>query len=75
MSVLTAWAAGKFTPPKIAEAIKAFGLEDQVKTRRLILPGHVAQISGELEECLPGWEVRVGPQEASDIPEVLKLLA
>ena len=36
---------------------KASGLEQQVKTRKLIIPGYVAQISGELEECLPGWEI------------------
>jgi acetyl-CoA decarbonylase/synthase complex subunit gamma len=46
-----------------------------VKTRRLIIPGYVAQISGELEESLPGWEVIVGPQEASDLGQLLKMQA
>jgi acetyl-CoA decarbonylase/synthase, CODH/ACS complex subunit gamma len=73
MSVLTAWAAGKFNGVKIAAFIKSCGLESQVSTRRLIIPGYVAQISGELEENLPGWEVVVGPQEASDIGPLLKL--
>jgi len=74
MSVLTAWAAGKFSGDKIAAFIKASGLESQVKTRKLIIPGYVAQISGELEEALPGWEIAVGPQEASDIASYLKLV-
>jgi len=75
MSVLTGWAAGKFTGEKIAAFIKQCGLEQQVKTRRLIIPGYVAQISGELEENLPGWTIVVGPQEASDLAPFLKLQA
>ena len=75
MSVLTAWAAGKFSGAKVAAFLKASGLEAQVATRRLIIPGYVAQISGELEESLPGWEVVVGPQEASDLGPFLKLHA
>jgi acetyl-CoA decarbonylase/synthase complex subunit gamma len=75
MSVLTAWAAGKFNGQKIAAAVKSYGLEKQVKTRRLVIPGYVARISGELEEALPGWEVLVGPQEASDLGPFLKMQA
>jgi acetyl-CoA decarbonylase/synthase complex subunit gamma len=75
MSVLTAWAAGKFSGAKVAAFLKASGLEQQVRTRRLIIPGYVAQISGELEEGLPGWEVVVGPQEASDLGPFLKRFA
>jgi acetyl-CoA decarbonylase/synthase complex subunit gamma len=67
MSVLTAWAAGKFTGPSIAKSIREMGFEDQVSTREIVIPGYVAQISGELEESLPGWKVVVGPQEAGDI--------
>ena len=73
MSVLTAWAAGKFNGQKIAAAVKSSGLENQVKTRRLVIPGYVARISGELEEALPGWEVLVGPQEASELGPFLKM--
>lgn len=75
MSVLTAWAAGKFTGAKIGAFVRASGLESQVSTRRLIIPGYVAQISGELEESLPGWEVVVGPQEVSDLGPLLKMQA
>ena len=71
-SVLTAWAAGKFVGETIAKFIKEIGLEDQVKTRKIVIPGFVSQISGDLEENLPGWEVIVGPQEASDIPSFVK---
>ena len=71
-SVLTAWAAGKFVGETIAKFIKDIKLEEQVKTRKIVIPGFVAQISGDLEDSLPGWEVIVGPQEASDIPSFVK---
>ncbi len=71
-SVLTAWAAGKFVPEKIAKFIKDIKLEDKVETRKLVIPGFVAQISGELEEKLPGWEIIVGCQDAADIPSFVK---
>jgi acetyl-CoA decarbonylase/synthase complex subunit gamma len=72
MSVLTAWAAGKFSGLSIAKFIKEVGLENQVTTREIIIPGYVSQISGELEENLPGWKVLVGPQEAADIESFVK---
>jgi len=71
-SVLTAWAAGKFVGEKVAKFIKNIGLEQQVKTRKIVIPGFASQISGDLEENLPGWEVIVGCQEASDIPSFVK---
>jgi acetyl-CoA decarbonylase/synthase complex subunit gamma len=74
MSVLTAWAAGKFDADRIAKAIRTCGLEDKVHHRRLILPGQVAVLSGEVEEALPGWEIMVGPKEAVDLPGYLKLM-
>ncbi len=72
MSVLTAWAAGKFNGSTIARFIKEINLAGQVERRELIIPGYVAQISGELEESLPGWKVLVGPQEASDLESFIK---
>jgi len=72
MSVLTAWAAGKFDSERIAKDIKRFGVADKVSVKRVVLPGHVAVLSGELEEELPGWEIKVGPREAVDIPSYLK---
>jgi acetyl-CoA decarbonylase/synthase complex subunit gamma len=71
-SVLTAWAAGKFVGGTIAKFVKDINLEEQVNTRKIVIPGFAAQISGELEENLPGWEVIVGCQEASDIPSFVK---
>lgn len=73
MSVLTAWAAGKFSGVSIAKFVKEVGLENQVSTREIIIPGYVAQISGELEENLPGWKVIVGPQDAADIESFIKM--
>lgn len=72
MSVLTAWAAGKFDAERIAKDVKRFGVSDKVNKHRIILPGHVAVLSGELEEELPGWEIRVGPREAVDLPSFMK---
>jgi len=72
MSVLTAWAAGKFDAERIAKSVKESGLGEKVLPKRVILPGHVAVLSGELEEELPGWQIRVGPREAVDIPKFLK---
>lgn len=72
MSVLTAWAAGKFDAERIAKSVKSFNVEDKVSHKRVVLPGHVAVLSGELEEELPGWDIRVGPREAVDIPSFMK---
>jgi len=74
MSVLTAWAAGKFDADRIAKAMKTTGVQDKVLHHKLIIPGHVAVLSGELEEALPGWEIMVGPREAVDIPGYLKAM-
>jgi acetyl-CoA decarbonylase/synthase complex subunit gamma len=75
MSVLTAWAAGKFDAERIAKSVKDFGVADKISHRSLILPGHVAVLSGELEEELPGWEIKVGPREAVNLPQYLKMMA
>lgn len=72
LSVLTAWAAGKFTASKIAQFIKESGVEGQVKHKELIIPGQVAILSGALEEKLEGWKITVGPREANAIPSFLK---
>jgi acetyl-CoA decarbonylase/synthase complex subunit gamma len=72
MSVLTAWAAGKFDAERIAKSIKGFNVTDKVTRKRVVIPGHVAVLSGELEEELPDWEIRVGPREAVDLPAFMK---
>ena len=71
MSVLTAWAAEKFTPEKITIALKQQEMENRVKHRELVIPGYVAVMSGKLEDE-SGWKVNVGPREASGIPSYLK---
>jgi acetyl-CoA decarbonylase/synthase complex subunit gamma len=73
MSVLTAWAAGKFDSERIAKSVRGFNVADKISRKRLVIPGHVAVLSGELEEELPGWEIRVGPREAVDIPSFMKM--
>jgi acetyl-CoA decarbonylase/synthase, CODH/ACS complex subunit gamma len=72
LSVLTAWAAGKFTASKIAQFIKESDAESVVSHRELIIPGYVAILSGALEEKLDGWKVTVGPREANGIPAFMK---
>ena len=73
MSVLTAWAAGNFDAEVIAKMVKQFNVADRIAHRKIVIPGLVAVISGELEDELSGWEVLVGPREAVDIPAYLKL--
>jgi acetyl-CoA decarbonylase/synthase, CODH/ACS complex subunit gamma len=72
MSVLTAWAAGKFDADRIAKIVKESGVAERINRKRIVLPGFVAVLSGDLEEKLPGWEIRVGPREAVDIPSYMK---
>ena len=74
LSVLTAWAAGKFGADLMAAFVKKSGIGDKVKTRRLIIPGYSASESGGLEEDLKGWEILVGPREGSLIPAFLRNL-
>jgi len=73
MSVLTAWAAGEFDAERIAKAVRTTGMADKVEHRKLVIPGHVAVLLGELEEELPEWKILVGPREAVDLPGYLKI--
>jgi acetyl-CoA decarbonylase/synthase complex subunit gamma len=70
-SVLTAWAAGKLTSEAIAKMLADTGIGEKISHRKVVLPGHVAVLSGKLKE-LSGWEVMVGPREASGIPSFAK---
>ena len=72
LSVMTAWAAGKFVADAIAPFVKKSGIMDKVKHHKLIIPGYAAVESGGLEEELPGWEVLIGPREGAHIPAYLK---
>jgi acetyl-CoA decarbonylase/synthase complex subunit gamma len=72
LSVLTAWAAGKFGGDDVGMFVKKSGIADKVKTRKLIIPGYAAAIAGDVEEELPGWTITVGPREAAHLPAFLK---
>jgi acetyl-CoA decarbonylase/synthase complex subunit gamma len=72
LSVMTAWAAGKFSADIIAPFVKKCGIEDKIKHHKLVIPGYSAAESGGLEEELPGWEILVGPREGAHIPGYLK---
>jgi acetyl-CoA decarbonylase/synthase complex subunit gamma len=71
IAVDSAVAGRKLTAEKVAEAIKASGIETKVKHRKLIIPGKAARLSGEIEE-LSNWQVLVGPRDSSDIPKFLQ---
>ena len=73
LSVMTAWAAGKFGADLIAPFVKKCGIADKVKHRKLIVPGYAAVISGELEEEQSDWKILIGPREAAHIPAFLKV--
>jgi acetyl-CoA decarbonylase/synthase complex subunit gamma len=72
LSVMTAWAAGKFAGDEVGLFVKKSGIADKVKHQELIIPGYAAAIAGDVEEELPGWKVTVGPREAAHIPGFLK---
>jgi len=73
LSVMTAWAAGKFSGDDVGAFIKKSGIADKVKKKEIIIPGYAAAIVGELEEEIgSGWSVVVGPREAAHIPAFLK---
>lgn len=73
MSVLTAWAADKFTAEKIADVLKNSGIDKMVDHKKVIIPGYVAVLSSKLED-VSGWRVIVGPREASGLPAFLRNL-
>ena len=71
LSVLTAWAAGKLSSTSVSKYIQE-NVEDKVKCRKLIIPGKVAVLKGDIEAKLPGWEVIVAPLEAVQLVKFLK---
>lgn len=76
LGVLTAWAAGKFSGDSVGAFIKKCGIGDKVKHRKIVIPGKVARIKGELEDALNlEWEVIVGPRETTGIAAFLPAFA
>ena len=71
LSVLTAWAAGKLSSTSVSKFIQE-NVEPKVKCRKLIIPGKVAVLKGDIEAKLPGWEVIVAPNEAVQLVKFLK---
>lgn len=72
LSVMTAWAAGKFSGDAVAIFVKKCGIADKIAHKKIIIPGYAAAISGEMEEDLPDWDVMIGPRDASLLPKYLK---
>ena len=72
LSVVTSWAAGKFSADTIGVAILKSGITDKIKHRKLIIPGYIAGESDVLKEEMPGWEIQVGPKDAANLAPFLK---
>ncbi len=72
LSVLTAWAAGKFGGDDVGAFVKKSGIMDKINHTELIIPGYAAAIAGDIEEELPGWTITVGPRESAHLPGFLK---
>jgi len=72
LSVMTAWAAGKFAGDDVGMFVKKSGIEEKIKNKEVIIPGYAAAIAGDMEEELPGWKITVGPREAAHLPAFLK---
>jgi acetyl-CoA decarbonylase/synthase, CODH/ACS complex subunit gamma len=72
LSVLTAWAAGKFVGDLIGPFVKKCGIGDKSALKKLVIPGAAAIISGDLEEELPDWNILIGPREGAHIPAYLR---
>ncbi len=72
MSVLTAWAAGKFSSSSIKKFFDEFDINNKLKSRALIIPGKVAVMKGEIQDKLPEWSVIVGTTEAVQLVKYLR---
>ncbi len=72
LSVMTAWAAGKFAGDDVGMFVKKCGIADKINHQEVIIPGYAAAIAGDVEEELPGWTITVGPREAAHIPGFLR---
>ena len=72
MSVLTAWAAGKFSSSTVKKGFDEMQIAEKIRNRTLVIPGKVAVMKGEIAEKLPEWNVVVGTREAVEIVKFLK---
>ncbi len=72
MSVLTAWAAGKFSSTTVKKFFDEFDVAGKINNRTLIIPGKVAVMKGEIQDKLPEWNVVVGTREAVELVKYLK---
>jgi acetyl-CoA decarbonylase/synthase complex subunit gamma len=72
LSVMTAWAAGKFVGDTVGAFVRNCGIADRISHKRLVIPGYAAPILGDLEEELPGWNIAIGPREAAHLPAFLR---
>ena len=72
MSVLTAWAAGKFSSTSVKKFFDEFDIASKINNRTLIIPGKVAVMKGEIQDKLPEWNVVVGTREAVELVKYLR---
>ena len=72
MSVLTAWAAGKFSSTSVKKFFDEFDIASKINNRTLIIPSKVAVMKGEIQDKLPEWNVVVGTREAVELVKYLR---
>ena len=72
MSVLTAWAAGKFSSTSVKKFFDEFDIASKINNRTLIIPGKVAVMKGEIQDKLSEWNVVVGTREAVELVKYLR---
>ena len=72
MSVLTAWAAGKFSSGSIKKFFDEYDIAGKINNRTLIIPGKAAVMKGDIQDKLPDWNVVVGTREAVELVKYLR---
>ena len=72
MSVLTAWAAGKFSSGSIKKFFDEYNIAGKINNRTLIIPGKAAVMKGDIQDKLPDWNVVVGTREAVELVKYLR---
>ena len=55
------------TAERLYESIKSTHIEEKIRVKELMIPGLASSLKGAIER-LTGWDVRVGPECAAELP-------